>query len=98
MRVGIIGAGAIGGSIAALLARAGHDVEVTARGAHLEAIRERGIVLTGAWGDFTAGVVANETLTRAPELAIVATKAQDAFPPPLADSRHKRRTRFFRGT
>lgn len=78
MRVGIIGAGAIGGSIAALLARAGHDVEVTARGAHLEAIRERGIVLTGAWGDFTAGVVANETLTRAPELAIVATKAQDA--------------------
>ena len=78
MRVGIIGAGAIGGSVAALLSRAGHDVEVTARGAHLEAIREHGIVLTGAWGDFTAGVVANETLTRAPELVIVATKAQDA--------------------
>lgn len=78
MRVGVIGAGAIGGSIAALLARAGHDVEVTARGDHLTAIREHGIVLTGGWGDFTASVSANETLTRAPELTILATKAQDA--------------------
>lgn len=78
MRVGVIGAGAIGGSIAALLSRAGHDVEVTARGDHLAAIRERGIALTGGWGDFTARVTANETLTRAPELTILATKAQDA--------------------
>ena len=78
MRIAVIGAGAVGGAIAALLARAGHTVEVTARGAHLEAIWERGIHLTGAWGDYVAEVEAGETLTRPPELAILATKAGDA--------------------
>src|SRR5690349_17687955 len=78
MRVGVIGAGAVGGAMAALLDRAGHDVEVTARGAHLDAIRESGIRLTGGWGEHVARVQAGELLTRAPELVIVATKAQDA--------------------
>src|SRR5688572_14277668 len=78
MRIGVVGAGAVGGAIAALLARGGHDVEVTARGEHLEAMRRGGLELRGAWGDFTAEVTANDVLTRAPELAIVATKAQDA--------------------
>jgi 2-dehydropantoate 2-reductase len=78
MRVGVIGAGAVGGAIAALLARAGHQVEVTARGAHLESIREGGIRLSGVWGDYTARVDAAERLTRAPEMAVLATKAQDS--------------------
>jgi 2-dehydropantoate 2-reductase len=78
MRIGVIGAGAVGGAIAALLAKGGHEVEVTARGAHLAAIQADGIRLTGPWGDFTATVAAGELLTRVPELAIVATKAQDA--------------------
>ena len=78
MRIGVVGAGAIGGAIAALLARGGHEVEVTARGAHLAAIREGGIRLTGGWGDYVARVEANEILSRGAELVIVATKAQDA--------------------
>lgn len=78
MRVAVIGAGAVGGLLAALLHRAGHDVEVTARGAHLAAIRADGIVLDGGYGDHVARVDAGEVLTRAPELAILATKAQDA--------------------
>ena len=78
MRIGVVGAGAVGGAIAALLARGGHDVEVTARGEHLEAMRRGGLQLRGAWGNFTADVTANDVLTRGPELAIVATKAQDA--------------------
>ncbi len=41
----IYGAGAIGGVIGALLRRAGHDVALIARGAHGEAIRERGLRL-----------------------------------------------------
>ena len=41
VRIGDHRRGALGGTFAALLARAGHDVEVTARGAGLEAIRER---------------------------------------------------------
>lgn len=78
MRIGIIGAGALGGMFAALLSRAGHDVEVTARGAGLAAIRERGIRLTGGYGDVHARVAAGERLTVRPELVLVCTKAQDA--------------------
>ena len=78
MRIGIIGAGALGGTFAALLARAGHDVEVTARGAGLEAIRAGGIRLTGGYGEAHANVAAAEALTVVPELVLVCTKAQDA--------------------
>jgi len=87
MRIGVIGAGAVGGAIAALLAKGGHEVEVTARGAHLAAIRADGIRLSGAWGDFTATVTAGELLIRAPELAIIATKAQDARAAVLGNAR-----------
>ena len=51
MRIGVIGAGAVGGAIAALLDRAGHDVVVTARGEHLATIQRDGITLDGAWGE-----------------------------------------------
>ncbi|PRY69648.1 ketopantoate reductase [Glaciihabitans tibetensis] len=78
MRVGVIGAGAVGGALAALLDRAGHSVDVTARGPQLAAIRTGGIRLGGAWGEHTARVTADERLERAPEIAILATKAQDA--------------------
>ena len=78
MRVGIIGAGAVGGAFAALLAGSGHSVAVTARGAHLAAIREGGIRLRGGFGQVDASVTAAETLNATPDLAIVTTKAQDA--------------------
>jgi 2-dehydropantoate 2-reductase len=45
MKICVFGAGAVGGHIAAKLAARGHDVSVVARGAHLEAMRERGITL-----------------------------------------------------
>jgi 2-dehydropantoate 2-reductase len=43
MKVCIYGAGAVGGLIAAGLARSGHEVCVVARGRQLEAIRDRGL-------------------------------------------------------
>jgi 2-dehydropantoate 2-reductase len=43
MKICIYGAGAVGGLIAAWLSRSGNDVSVVARGAHLEAIRKRGL-------------------------------------------------------
>ena len=43
MRFLIAGAGAIGGYIGALMARAGEDVTLFARGAHLRAIEENGL-------------------------------------------------------
>jgi 2-dehydropantoate 2-reductase len=78
VRIGVIGAGALGGTFAALLERAGHEVAVTARGAHLEAIRRDGLRLEGAYGAFTARPLAAEVLPAAPELALLAVKAQDA--------------------
>ena len=45
MKLCIVGAGSIGGFIAALMADSGHDVSVVARGAHLEAIRNGGLRL-----------------------------------------------------
>jgi 2-dehydropantoate 2-reductase len=78
MRIGVVGAGAIGGTIAALLDRAGQEVAVTARGAHLAAIREHGLRLTGGWGEHTARVEAAEVLPTRPELALITVKAQDA--------------------
>ena len=86
MQIAVIGAGAVGGTIAALLDRAGHDVELTARGEHLTLIRESGIHLDGAWGSHTALVTASETLTGRPQLAFVCTKAQDARSAILANA------------
>ena len=82
MRIAVIGAGAVGGTLAALLDRAGHDVEVTARGTNLAAIKEHGLRLDGGWGEHVARVEAHETLAwigaPEPDFAILATKAQDA--------------------
>jgi len=43
MKLCVYGAGAVGGLMAAWLARAGHDVSVIARGAHLDALRASGL-------------------------------------------------------
>jgi 2-dehydropantoate 2-reductase len=48
MKIGIYGAGAVGGLMAASLARSGHDISVVARGATLEAIRRDGLRLRSA--------------------------------------------------
>ncbi|HZO00058.1 MAG TPA: 2-dehydropantoate 2-reductase [Burkholderiales bacterium] len=45
MRICVFGAGAVGGHFAAKLAASGHEVSVVARGAHLAAMRERGVTL-----------------------------------------------------
>jgi 2-dehydropantoate 2-reductase len=45
MRICVVGAGAIGGYLAVLFAKAGHEVTVIARGVHLAAIRENGLTL-----------------------------------------------------
>lgn len=51
MRIGVFGAGAVGGYVGARLAAAGEDVTFIARGAHLDAIRESGLRLDSPNGD-----------------------------------------------
>ena len=45
MRILIVGAGAVGGWLAGVLARGGAEVALLARGATLQALRERGLLL-----------------------------------------------------
>jgi 2-dehydropantoate 2-reductase len=53
MRFAVVGAGAIGAFIGGLLAKAGEDVTLIARGDHLRAMQERGLRVHGEIGEFT---------------------------------------------
>ena len=55
MRYIIIGAGAVGGTIGGCLALAGHEVVLTARGAHLDALRRHGLRLSTPSGTDEVG-------------------------------------------
>lgn len=58
MKIGFVGAGAIGSWYAGLLSRAGHDVVLIARGPHLDAIAARGLEVHEPSGSFVAHPVA----------------------------------------
>lgn len=60
MRISIVGAGAIGTTIAVRLAMADHHVSVLARGATLQAIHERGLRLHDLEGTHTARPAASD--------------------------------------
>ena len=51
MRIAVIGAGGVGGYFGGRLAQAGHDVTFVARGRHLAALRERGLVIESGTGN-----------------------------------------------
>jgi 2-dehydropantoate 2-reductase len=85
MRFTIVGSGAVGGYYGAKLAKAGHDVTFIARGAHLDALRARGMSVKSPLGDFTVRCRAEEDPARAPaaDVALFAVKAYsngDALP------------------
>jgi 2-dehydropantoate 2-reductase len=51
MRIAVIGAGGVGGAFGAALAQAGADVTFVARGAHLRAMRDKGLRVEGGRGE-----------------------------------------------
>jgi 2-dehydropantoate 2-reductase len=80
MRFAILGSGAVGGYYGAKLARAGHDVTFIARGAHLAAIRDRGLQIQSPMlGDFTVHSPAEEDTSKVGpvDVVMVAVKAYD---------------------
>jgi len=80
MRFAILGSGAVGGYFGAKLARAGHDVTFIARGAHLAAIRGKGLeVRSPALGDFTVAARAEDDTSKVGvvDVVLVAVKAYD---------------------
>ena len=82
MNITVIGAGAIGGHIAAKLAAAGESVKVVARGAHLMAIRERGLILKEGGEEIVARVEATDRIADAggADLIVLAVKAHQLTP------------------
>src|SRR5258708_24229312 len=54
MKFAIVGAGAIGALIGAMLSKAGEDVTLIARGPHLRAMQENGVRVHGSIGEFSA--------------------------------------------
>lgn len=75
----IVGAGAIGGYVGAVLARAGHPVTMVARGAHADAIRACGFRIVGGPDQGLAQVNVVDRLADAPgaELVVFAVKSYD---------------------
>lgn len=79
-RIAVIGAGAVGCTIGALLSRAGQDVTLIGRPEQVAAIRKGGLQLDGALGRFSVQVPVAEQLDFRPDLALLTVKTQDVVP------------------
>lgn len=86
MRIGIMGAGAIGCNVGGMLARAGHDITfIDQWPAHVEAMKTSGLKLSGTWPDhdvpasaFTAlHLYEAQSITEPFEAAFLAVKGYD---------------------
>jgi 2-dehydropantoate 2-reductase len=96
VRFAVLGAGAIGAYVGAALARGGAEVTLIARGAHLRALQERGVVVESPRGDFHAHPAATDDLAaiadadavfvglKAPSLPEVAPRIAAALRPGTA--------------
>jgi 2-dehydropantoate 2-reductase len=80
MRFAILGSGAVGGYFGAKLAKSGQQVTFIARGAHLDAIRSKGLQIKSAkLGDFVVTSPAESDTSKVGpvDVVIVAVKAYD---------------------
>ena len=78
MKIAIIGSGGVGGYFGTKLAKAGYDVTFLARGAHLHAIQNKGLVVKSIDGDFKlANVNATDKIKEIDpvDLVIIGVKA-----------------------
>lgn len=81
MRYIVIGAGSVGGTVGGLLAQAGHEVILVARGAHLDALRSDGLTLSTPAQTCTVRLQAvagpDEVVLSADDALLLAVKSQD---------------------
>jgi 2-dehydropantoate 2-reductase len=81
MRVVVVGAGGIGGTIGARLHQAGYDVALIARGAHGETIRDRGLTFATPEERVTLRIPTylhpSELTWTADDVVVLAAKSQD---------------------
>ncbi len=77
MKIAVIGAGAIGGLIAGYLKLKDVDISLVGRQDSVNAIKENGLQISGARGNFNIKIDIADKLNYAPDLAILSTKTQD---------------------
>jgi 2-dehydropantoate 2-reductase len=79
MKICVYGAGAVGGLMAAWLARAGHDVSLVARGAQLDAIRRDGLRVRSKSGTESFNIKADADAAKlgTQDYVLVTVKAQN---------------------
>lgn len=71
MRIAVVGAGAIGGFMGAMLAQAGEDVTLLARGAHLRAMSERGVRIVGSLGEFVTHPKVTDDVAKLKDMDVI---------------------------
>jgi 2-dehydropantoate 2-reductase len=77
MKIAVIGAGAIGSVIGGLLSKAGEDVTLIGRKPHVDAIKQKGLILDSGSEKTLIQVKAAENLDFKPDLALLTVKTQD---------------------
>ncbi|MFA5356341.1 MAG: ketopantoate reductase family protein [Candidatus Omnitrophota bacterium] len=77
MKIAVIGAGAIGSLVAGYLKFKGQDVLLIGRKDSVNAIKKRGLHISGVRNKFNIQMEVSERLSLRPDLAILATKTQD---------------------
>ena len=81
MRFAVVGAGAIGSFVGAMLARSGGDVTLIARGPHLRAMQEHGVRVRGEIGEFEVRVQAtDDPATVGPVDVVILTLKSHSLP------------------
>ena len=78
MKICIYGAGAIGGYLGVLLKQGGADVSLIARGAHLKAIKEKGLKLRIGGEEKVAKMPATDRSRRSSGRRTTSSRAQGA--------------------
>jgi 2-dehydropantoate 2-reductase len=84
MRLLIVGAGALGSAVGGFVAKAGHSVKLIGRDPHMAAIGERGLRITGIWGEHRVGDLDARTRldgleAGAFDLVLIAVKSYDTL-------------------
>jgi len=77
MKITVIGAGAIGGLVAATLCERGEDVVLIAKPEQIFLLKSSGLRINGIRGEKNIPVPVGERIEHKPDLVILATKTQD---------------------
>src|ERR1041384_864490 len=86
MKFAIVGAGAIGAFLGAMLGRAGEDVTLIARGPHLHAMQQHGIRIRGESGEFQVTARATDKIDSIGEVDVVVLTLKTHSVPAIAPS------------